>query len=285
MTLSQLKYKFLNTLKSIYPNAEVTSIFSMLVQQKLDLDPAEIVLERNKELNQTELDYFQTVLTRLQDKEPIQYILEQTTFYDLEFKVTTDVLIPRPETEELVQWLITDIQKQHTTKKKRILDIGTGSGCIGISLAKNLLNAEVSALDISKNALQIATENAKNNKVDIQFIQGDILKIEQLPQIYDIIVSNPPYIREQEKLKMHDNVLKYEPNEALFVLDENPLLFYDKISDIAKKHLAINGFLYFEINQYMGNEMLQLLKSKGFTSIELRKDFLGKDRMIKALNK
>lgn len=282
MTLAQLKFKFKDTLKGIYPNAEITSIFRMLVQHTLSLDSAEIVLEGSKELKLTELDYFEKTLSRLQNKEPIQYILGKTTFFDLGFKVTPEVLIPRPETEELVLWVINDIKKQPTAKKIQILDIGTGSGCIAISLAKNLQNADVSALDISENALLIAKENAKNNNVIIQLIHSDVLEIEQLHQTYDIIVSNPPYVRELEKAQMHDNVLKHEPKEALFVYDENPLLFYNKICDVAKEQLVKNGCLYFEINQFMGNEMLQLLESKGFTSIELRKDFLGKDRMIKA---
>lgn len=283
MTLTQLKFKFKDTLKGVYPNTEITSIFRMLVQQTLNLDSAEIVLEGNKELKPNEFDYFENALNRLQHKEPIQYILGKTTFFDLKFIVTPDVLIPRPETEELVQWVINDIQKQSTTKTIRILDIGTGSGCIAISLAKNIQYAEVSAIDISENALLIAKENAKNNDVTIQLIHNDVLELDQLTQTYDIIVSNPPYVRELEKAQMHDNVLKFEPKEALFVYDENPLLFYNKICDLAKEKLVKNGCLYFEINQYMGKEMLELIKSKGFKNFELRKDFLGKDRMVKAI--
>lgn len=282
MTLTHLKNKFKVTLKTIYPLSDVTSIFRLLVNYKLDLDAAEIVLEASKALSERDLEFFHSALNRLQDKEPVQYILGETNFYSLNFKVTPDVLIPRPETEELVEWIIQDATIQIDNKKIRILDIGAGSGCIAISLANNLPYATVSALDISEKALQIAKENAQHNKVDIHFIQADILKIATLPQRYDIIVSNPPYVREEEKMQMHENVLEHEPKEALFVSDETPLLFYDKIADLAKKHLSEKGCLYFEINQYLGKETLQLMKAKGFTSVELRKDFLGKNRFIKA---
>lgn len=282
MTLTELKNIFSKRLKNIYPLSEVTSIFRLLAKHKLDLDAATIVLEGQKELMEHDLMFFETALKRLQEKEPVQYIIGETNFSNLTFKVTPDVLIPRPETEEFVDWILKDIQSQHSKNKLRILDIGTGSGCIAISIANEIKHAKVYALELSTNALQIAKENALNNKVEIEFLQEDILSIGSLSQDYDIIVSNPPYIRNQEKAQMHDNVLKFEPEEALFVFDDNALLFYDKISDLAKSHLLEKGSLYFEINQYLGKETSNLLKLKGFSNIEIRKDFLGNDRMIKA---
>lgn len=282
MTLSQLKNKFSNRLKSIYPLSEITSIFRLLAKYRLDLDAAEIVLENQEELIEHDLMFFEKALKRLQEKEPVQYIIGETNFNNLIFKVTPDVLIPRPETEEFVDWILKDIQTQRSKNKLKILDIGTGSGCIAISIANKVKNAEVYALEFSTKAIQIAKENALNNKVAIEFLQENILNIGSLPQDYDIIVSNPPYIRNQEKAQMHDNVLKFEPEEALFVFDDNALLFYDKIGDLAKKHLLEKGSLYFEINQYLGKETTNLLMLKGFSNIEIRKDFLGNDRMIKA---
>ncbi len=284
MTLSNLKNKFKTTLHALYPSSEISSIFRYLVKHKLDLNAAEIVLEGNKEVKATDLDFFLTSLNRLQSKEPIQYIIGEANFYNSIFEVSPDVLIPRPETEELVAWIIDDIALLNSNKILKVLDIGTGSGCIAISIAKYAENVAVSAIDFSKKALHIAERNALSNKVNIQFLETDILNAQDLPEKYDIIVSNPPYVREKEKEQMHDNVLKHEPDEALFVTDENPLLFYDKISDLAKKSLVENGVLYFEINQYLGKEIKQLLETKGFERIELRKDFLEKDRMIKAFN-
>jgi len=188
-------------------------------------------------------------------------------------------LIPRPETEELVDWIVKDSKNSSSI---RIIDIGTGSGCIAISLAKNLPNAEVFAIDISPEALKIAKHNAKINSVKVHFIETDILNTTTLSNTFDVIVSNPPYVRELEKEQMQQNVLANEPHIALFVKNENPLLFYNKISDLAKTHLLKNGDLYFEINQYLGIETKALLKSKGFKNIELKKDIYAVNRMIKA---
>jgi release factor glutamine methyltransferase len=214
---------------------------------------------------------------RLQHFEPIQYILGETEFYGLPFKVTPATLIPRPETEELVDWILAHYNKNHKT----LLDIGTGSGCIAITLAKNLPSLEISAMDISEETLKIASENAKDHKVGVIFSKVDILNALALPQKYDIIVSNPPYVRNSEKKNMQKNVLDYEPTMALFVEDDNPLLFYSKIAALAKNYLNPKGFLFFEINEYLGKEVIQLLKRESFSEIELKKDFFGKDRMIK----
>jgi release factor glutamine methyltransferase len=189
-------------------------------------------------------------------------------------------LIPRQETEELVDWVLKD---QIPDKKPiTILDIGTGSGCIAISLAKKIPEAKIYAIDISEQAIQVARENAKRNRVDVTFIKADILEIKDLFQDFDIIVSNPPYVRELEKKEMKPNVLNNEPQQALFVSDNEPLLFYKKITDLAREKLRENGSLYFEINQYLGLETKSMIESKGFKSVEVRKDLYDNERMIRA---
>ena len=192
------------------------------------------------------------------------------------------MLIPRPETEELVAWIISDVEKYNKNKTIRTLDIGTGSGCIAISLAKNLPNIEVWAIDISPKALQVAKENANTHQVAVHFLEADIFKTDELPKTYDMIISNPPYVRRQERSQMHGNVLQFEPDQALYVSDDNPLLFYKKIIVLAAKYLNEKGCLYFEINQYLGKEVVQLLEQNGYKNIELRKDFLGNNRMLRA---
>jgi len=282
MTLFDLQNQFRKELANIYPLGEINSIFKLLVKNYLNFDAAELVLEAKKELNKEADEYFQTALRRLLKKEPVQYIIGETSFYNLTFKVNPDVLIPRPETEELVQWIISDIQANQANRKIKILDIGTGSGCIAISLAKNIPNATIWALDISKSALEIAKYNATLNEITINLLNIDILKTKTLPQYFDIIVSNPPYIKLEEKKVMHDNVLQHEPEQALFVSNTDPLIFYKKIVEIASKYLTPNGKLYFEINQYLGKETLELIPSKEFKNTILEKDFLGNDRMIRA---
>lgn len=189
-------------------------------------------------------------------------------------------MIPRPETEELVDWVLQEYPDK--SEKIKILDVGTGSGCIAISLAKALPNAVVTAIDVSEGALKVAKRNAELNSVVTHFLQQDILQIETLLDKYDIIISNPPYVRELEKKEIHHNVLEYEPHLALFVPNNNPLLFYDKIATLAQQSLNPNGSLFFEINQYLGQEMQTLLEQKHFTEITLRQDLFGNDRMIKA---
>ena len=205
----------------------------------------------------------------------MQYILGTTEFMSFEFKVNNQTLIPRPETEELVQWVLQE-------DFKSALDIGTGSGCIAISLAKQS-KARLSALDFSKEALEVAKDNAKSNEVAIEFIHADILQKISLQETFDVIVSNPPYVLESDKKFVHTNVLKYEPHSALFVLDKEALVFYNSITDFAQNHLNENGKLFFEIHEKKGDELLQMLKGKGFSKLELRKDMQGKDRMVKAV--
>jgi len=283
MTINNIKNLFLNELLNLYPKQEIESFFNLLTEAFLDLKRVDIILDPNKEIvNEVEQKY-NSALAKLKKEIPIQYIIGTTEFYGLPFTVNENVLIPRPETEELVSLILQNSKlKTQNSKDLTILDIGTGSGCIAIALAKNLPNAKIWALDVSEKAIEIAKQNAKLNDVDVQFLNENILNLKQLPKNFDVIVSNPPYVRELEKQEINNNVLNHEPHLALFVKDNDPLLFYDKIADIAKENLTKNGELYFEINQYLGKETVALLKQKGFLNIELKKDIFGKDRMIKA---
>lgn len=279
MLLKDFKNQFIDVLQKEYPKEEVSSFFNILTEAFLKMNRLQVALEPNKSLTETELQQLEKALERLKKHEPIQYITGQTEFFGLTFKVNPAVLIPRPETEELVQWILDDIEK---TGKKilNILDIGTGSGCIAVSLAKNLPNSKVSAIDISEEALKTAQGNAQMNGVEIEFLQKDILSTASLPVKYDIVVSNPPYVRDLEKEAMHRNVLDFEPESALYVKDHDPLIFYQKISDLADNSLKENGSVYFEINQYLGKETEEVLKNKNFQT-QLKKDIFGVDRMLK----
>ena len=281
MTLKELKTHYLNSLSKLYPKTEINTFFFYLIEEYLDLQRIDFSLQPNKIIENTDFLKFEKALNRLKKEEPIQYILGKTEFYGYPFLVTKDTLIPRPETEELVKWILQELEFQKK-KKTSILDIGTGSGCIAISLAKKNKNLSVSAIDFSKEAIEIAKQNAKLNEVNIYLIEKDILLTKELDTAFDVIVSNPPYVRELEKVEIKNNVLQNEPHSALFVSDSNPLIFYSKIADLAKNHLTKNGLLFFEINQYLGQETKVMLSKKGFKNIELRKDLFGNDRMIKA---
>lgn len=282
MKILEVKNHFQLQLSGLFPSEEIQSFFNILTEKYLDLSRIEIALNPEQEISEEDLEKFQTSLIRLKKNEPIQYIIGEEEFYGLVFKVNKYTLIPRPETEELVDFILSD-QKLKTANASpiNILDIGTGSGCIAISLAKNLPLANVSALDISKETLDIAKENASLNNVEVDFFQADIIELKTLPQLYDVIVSNPPYVRELEKKLMHDNVLIYEPKAALYVSDEDPLLFYKAISRLALTNLKSGGKLFFEINEYLSDEMISLLISEGFQNLELKKDIFGKFRMLK----
>lgn len=283
MTLKDFKNNFSEQLLSIYPASEIDTFFFFLIEEYLGLERVDLIIKPDFIISKEKQILFKKATERLKNEEPIQYILGKTEFYGLPFNVNENTLIPRPETEELVDWIL--VENQETRNKNQeisILDIGTGTGCIPIALAKNLSNATVSAIDVSNEALKTAKENAKLNSVKINFIELDILNTNQLSQKFDIIVSNPPYVRELEKVEIKNNVLENEPHLALFVKDDNPLIFYNKIADLAKKHLTKNGLLFFEINQYLGKETVKMLKEKGFKNIQLKKDFAGNDRMIKA---
>lgn len=286
MLLREVKLAFHRELDASYGREEVNSFFYLLIEQHLHLQRFALTL--NPELTiakQAETFFFQT-LERLRSHEPIQYILGSTYFMDMEFLVNEHVLIPRPETEELVRWILSELRtlngKQANTEATKILDLGTGSGCIAISLAKLLPQAEVYALDISEKALETAKTNAKMNTVEVTFLEQDIFKL-QLEGQFDVIVSNPPYVRESEKKSMKANVLNNEPEMALFVPDRNPLQFYQAITTFASEHLRSSGSLFFEINQYLAVETEQLLHDHNFSEIECRKDMFGNDRMLKGV--
>ncbi|WP_299104604.1 peptide chain release factor N(5)-glutamine methyltransferase [uncultured Tenacibaculum sp.] len=303
MNLKQYKTYFTEQLSAVFPQTEIDTFFLFLIEEYLGLQRIDLVMQPNFEISSEKQVILNQALSRLLKEEPIQYIIGKTEFYGLPFKVNKNTLIPRPETEELVAWILNEVSQETTLN---ILDIGTGTGCIPISISKNLTNAKVSAIDVSEEALKTAKENALLNQVVIDFLHDDILKVDNLNVIahkmtqslniekitssqtprndvyYDIIVSNPPYVRNLEKEEIKNNVLENEPHLALFVDDHNPLIFYKKIADLAKKYLTKDGLLFFEINQYLGKETVAMLESKGFTNIELRKDIFGNDRMIKA---
>lgn len=292
MIVKQYRNYFNETLKTIYPITEIDSFFFLLLEEYLGFRRVDIVLKSDFKITQETLNLLQSATKQLEQEVPLQYIIGKTEFYGLPFVVNKHVLIPRPETEELVACVVsessrvktfnTSIKQTTETKQLKILDIGTGSGCIPISLKKQLPFAKISAIDISKEALTVAKKNAVLNNVDIHFILQDILKTVALDQHYDIIISNPPYVRELEKKELKNNVLKNEPHVALFVENDNPLIFYAKIAELAKKYLNKNGLLFFEINQYLGTETIDLVNKKGLKNIQLKKDMFGNDRIIVA---
>ncbi len=279
MKLSQLKINCTTQLQGMYDKEEIHSFFYLLCDSFLNYRRFDVSMNHDRLLSKPTMARFDSALARLQAREPIQYILGCTEFYGLPFQVNKYTLIPRPETEELVDWILSHFQNQDAVLD--ILDIGTGSGCIAVALAKNLPRASISALDISHKAIALAKENAINNQVSVSFSDQDILDTKSLEKKYDVIVSNPPYVRQQEKKAMHTNVLAYEPSNALFVSNEDPLLFYRKIAQLAKVSLKANGWLYFEINEYLSLEMESLLDEIGFMNIEIKNDFRAVPRMIK----
>jgi release factor glutamine methyltransferase len=281
MKIKQYRTKFIKELSPFYDAYEAESFFYLILEDKHKLRQIDLAL--NHELTFTENDFhvWDVLLSQLKKEIPIQYLLGKTSFYGLDFEVNENVLIPRPETEELVEWIIKENAGIDKTKKLKILDIGTGSGCIAISLAKNLPNAEVYALDVSKKAIETAKRNAVRNNVKVTFGLIDVLELEVLKFHYDIIVSNPPYVRNLEKEEIKKNVLEFEPHLALFVDDNDALIFYRKIAELAQKNLLEKGQLYFEINQYLGKEMVDLLENMNYKNIELRRDIYDNDRMIK----
>jgi release factor glutamine methyltransferase len=287
MTVQDFRDAFISTLAGIYPPEEVHALLYRSLEHYLGLSRVEVALSRKQILKDAQRLLLEETLERLSQQEPIQYILGETEFYDLDFLVNTTTLIPRPETEELVRWIVddvyaTNIKNKDAQYRPKVLDIGTGSGCIAISLAKNIPSAIVQGVDVSLQALEMAAANAKRNQADVSFYQQDILNTDRLKGTYDIIVSNPPYVRELEKAEIEVNVLAFEPHSALFVSDQDPLLFYRKIAALAVEYLNPKGILFLEINQYLGQETVALLKAIGFTQVALKQDMFGKDRMIKA---
>ena len=275
MTLHDFKLKMISELSSIYKTDELNSIFNLLSEDYLKIPRSKILLANEINLDNKNQTLFLSSLERLKTHEPIQYVLGKTSFMDMEFKLNSSVLIPRPETEELVKLIL-----KEDLDGKDILDIGTGSGCIAISLAKNFPNAKVTALDISNDALNIAKENEKLNNVNVEFVHADIFEYES-DKKYDVIVSNPPYVLKHEKSSMKNNVLNFEPDLALFVNDNEPLKYYLEIINFSKYGLKNKGFLFFEINKSFSSQLkTEMLNSKLNTSVI--NDLAGFPRFIKA---
>lgn len=271
MTLAELKQHFIIELETIYGKDECEQIFLIYLEDKFDI-------QFNSENKIDQLDTIFSDLEKLKKGIPVQHITGKAFFYDHFFFVNEHTLIPRPETEELIEIIKNDYEKESPSS---IIDLGTGSGCIPISLKKIFPNAEVSALDVSGKALEVATINAKNLNTDILFLQQNLLEDFDLAKKFEVIISNPPYIRNLEKKEMHQNVLDFEPHLALFVEDNHALIFYERVIDFAEKHLLENGTIYCEINQYLGEETKTLFQTK-YKNVELIKDISGNDRMIKA---
>lgn len=285
MTIKVLRLKFYDALNNLYCQSEIDVFFYSLMEYYFHKPKVDVYLNQDQKLDQTSEIIMINALNELTNHKPLQYITSQTEFYGLKFNLSESVLIPRPETEELVEWII----KDHIFKENefKILDLGTGSGCISVSLARFLKKSRVYAVDLSDKALVKAHENAKLNNVEVIFEECDILD-ENLPDYFknfEVFVSNPPYVRNLEKNEMKQNVMHYEPHMALFVSDNDPLEFYTAILQIATNRLVSGGKLYFEINQYLGIEMMDLVMSFGFYDIELKKDSFGNDRMLRAIKK
>ena len=274
--VSNILSYFKKELSAVADEREISSWYYISMEYLLVYNRSDCIINSNQVLNKSQVSNIKQIVTELKTHKPIQFIIGRTEFYGLKIKVNEHTLIPRPETEQLVDWIL----KENFVVA---LDIGTGSGCIPIALAKHT-DAKVLAIDVSKDALLIAEENAKNNEVEIDFIHQDILQTNYLQKV-DLIVSNPPYVLESEKEIMQENVLDYEPELALFVEDKNPLIFYKKIASLAFDFLNENGKLFFEINAKFGKETIEMLADIGFVNIELKKDMNDKDRMIKAIKK
>ncbi|MGV8879030.1 MAG: peptide chain release factor N(5)-glutamine methyltransferase [Sphingobacteriaceae bacterium] len=289
-TIKTVGILFQQSLTTQYSHQEIGSIFTLILSDLTGLSNAKLKAFSNYCVTVDQQNYLKDILLKLQTGEPVQYLLGKTEFYGLSFKVNSFVLIPRPETEELVDWLLNTLaglsKKEFCgdNENLKILDIGTGSGCIAISLKKNIADAEVYALDISAEALRTARINASQNNVDVNFIHADILNTTSVIVLskLSVIISNPPYVTPEDKMLMQPNVVDFEPHHALFVPQKDPLLFYRTIADFALGHLVKGGYLFLEINEKYGHETMELLYNKGFRDLELKQDMQDKDRMIKA---
>lgn len=281
ITVGQFEKEFYSALSSTYDDNELKNLYQIFMEDLLGLKKIDLALSKQVFLTEYNFTKLKKALAKLTSGIPIQYIIGKAFFYGQTFHVTPDTLIPRPETEELVDKIIKDLSSTSLPFPK-VIDIGTGSGCIALSVKKKFANVDMYALDISKKALLIAHQNAKEMALDIHLLHADIFEWEYLFQDnkFDIIVSNPPYIREMEKEYMDSHVLDHEPHSALFVPDESPLIFYSTIADFAVNHLSTGGYLYFEINQYLASDLLKLLQSKGFYHTQLIQDINGADRFI-----
>jgi len=296
MTLAEAERTFANQLKSLYDEEEAKGLVFYAIHHITGMSKSNFLINKNESISEIDQTALNGILEELKTGRPIQYILGETEFYGLTLKVNPSVLIPRPETEELVDWVVEVWSwefgvgsgeskiRNREFEVRNILDLGTGSGCIAITLKKHLPAAKVYALDISPDALETARHNAALNSVEVEFLEVDILKgaIAKFDTKFSIIVSNPPYVSVSEKQTMHTHVLEHEPHIALFVPENDPLIFYAHIIDFAATHLLSDGLLFFEINENFGEQVCGLLDQKGFSDIVLRKDLQGKDRMIRA---
>lgn len=279
--LKELIEKYRKSLLRIYPLSETESIIRIVIREVLNYEFKDIFLKAEEFLNPNKVMQLETILRDLMKHKPVQYVLGFSYFYDFRLEVNENVLIPRQETEELVHWII---EENKNKVNLHVLDIGTGSGCIAITLKKHLKNSNVTAVDISENAINLARKNADKYNILINFITQNILDNSLWKNLEeaDLIVSNPPYVTESEKELIKNNVLKFEPHEALFVADQHPMIFYSDIADLALLKLKKNGCVYFEINESYGNKLVELLGNKGFNKIQIKKDLNGKNRMLKA---
>src|SRR6187399_864169 len=285
MTLNEARTVLTKELKNVYESDESRNIIELVIEHITNMSRAEQVKNKVPYLTCTQLEDLDAITERLKKNEPVQHVLGEAWFAGMKFKVNKNVLIPRPETEELVDWVVKGIEKGKGKRENiSILDVGTGSGCMPIALKKKLPGVNVSAIDVCSEALFTATENAVTLNAEVNFVLLDFLDEEKWKELaqYDIIVSNPPYIKQSERNTMHDRVKEFEPHLALFVPDEDALLFYKKLSDFSLKHLKAGGSLFVEINEALGEQVVNLFKSARFANIELRKDMQGKNRMIKA---
>lgn len=279
--LKDLKEQFYSELKTEFPEAELESMFNLLVESYLKIpkanDPGEQIV-----LDDAQQKKFTEALSRLKKNEPIQYIIGETFFFGRPFKVNSNVHVPRPETETLVNWVKEDFPRLQQEKNSDVtlLDIGTGCGLLPITLGKEL-SIKTTAVDLSEKALEVARENADKNDAEVEFLQGDVLKWEKLPKEFDIIVSNPPYVLEKSRKDVQRKILDYEPSVALYVKDEDPMIFNRKIAELAKESLSPGGLVYVEINKYLGAETAKVFAENGFKT-EIRKDIFGSDRTVKA---
>ncbi|HET9745818.1 MAG TPA: peptide chain release factor N(5)-glutamine methyltransferase [Chitinophagaceae bacterium] len=283
MTLNEARVVLTKELRNVYDENELKNIIDLVLEYITGLPKIEHVRNKIPYLTCTQLEDLDAITERLKKNEPVQYVLGEAWFAGMKFKVNKNVLIPRPETEELVDWIVKESQKS-IVKSQKLLDVGTGSGCIPITLKKKLPESTVTAIDVCSEALYTATENAAELDADVDFILLDFLDKEKWNELgnFDIVVSNPPYVNQSEKNSMHERVTSFEPPLALFVPDNDPLIFYRKIAAFALQHLNPAGAVFVEINETSGNQMTTLFKTAGFADVQVRKDMQGKDRMIKA---
>lgn len=283
-TLSDIKNYFQQRLGNQYSEREIKQILKESAIKRLNINDSDFILSDSVKLSESDLLFFRSVVKRLQDNEPLQYVIGETTFYGLRLKTDSRALIPRPETEELVDWICNDFKGR---KELKFLDLCSGTGCIALSLKKEFNDARVTAVEWSDDAIALLKENVNFTNLNIEVIKEDVISDQLVPHfqkgVFDVIVSNPPYIPTSEMGLMQANVLDFEPEMALFVEDEDPLMFYSWIANHSRVLLKKGGRLYFEVNEGHGYPVEELLLSKGFVNIEVRKDLEGKDRMVRAV--